>query len=145
MEEHCLRKSNTPTRYFPLGTIELVPCILIRETVKVGRLQWIDWFLSIALKLPASYRFCAVICWSLLPSYENRIKGVTSKIHIWVRFNSLKTELFCKNNLVVCICSLVQWGPREEKLLGRALQEMEKQQDTPSLQGTVSTKTWEKK
>lgn len=35
----------------------------------------------------------------------------------------------------------MQWGPREEKLLGRALQEMEKQQDAPSLQGTVSTKT----
>lgn len=127
-----------PLGIFPSGTIELVLCILIREIVKVGRLQWIDWFLSIALKVPA--RACMLLCSNLLllPSYENRIKGVTSKIHILRDFAVWRLEVFCKNDSMVCICSLLQWEPRGEYLLGCALQEMGKQQDAPSLQGTQS-------
>lgn len=44
--------------------------------------------------------------------------------------------MFHKNNSMVCIRSLVQQEPRGEYLLGCALQEMGKQQDAPSLQGT---------
>lgn len=126
-----------PLGIFPSGTIELVLCILIREIVKVGRLQWIDCFLSIALKLPARARMllCSnlFIITSFLWKQNKRSDKQNTRLGEILQF-----EVFRKNDSMVCICSLLQWEPRGECLLGCALQEMGKQQDAPSLQGTQS-------